>query len=84
MNRKKADNTYQYKEYFNQVYGPDMYKNHANKTQIKQKFEKYYLPPENVYNIKRHVYLDQGGGNSNRMFGEVRYRPRERDIYLLR
>ena len=57
MSREKVDNIYQYQFYFDLVCGPNMYKNHANKIQIKQKIEQYYLPPQNVYNMDEKGFL---------------------------
>jgi hypothetical protein len=57
MDRKKADNIYQYQLYFDLVCKLYIYQNHTNIIQIKRKFEEYRIKPCDVYNMDEKGFL---------------------------
>ena len=57
MSRKKADNIYQYRLYFDLVCRLLIYRFHTNNLQIKQKFDHYDIDPKNVYNMDEKGFL---------------------------
>ena len=57
LHRKKADNIYQYKLYFNLVCNPFLSIPHTNKAQVKEKIQQYDVLPLNVYNIDKKGFL---------------------------
>lgn len=57
LNRKKADNHYEYKLYFEKVIDPDWQYSYINIEQMASKIAQYNILPENTYNIDKKGFL---------------------------